>query len=588
MNTLHTCLSSLLLATMACAAHAERVASAILQTPALPWQSPSLFVGWIDPLTSEGDLRAHRDSAAAPAHWSAADALHARQQARHASPRAFLTAGLARHSADWAALASRVAPMPFGGIRNANLWHVPAQAGRAGSEAMVYAGTVNGLLHGIAVTDGAERLAYLPRGQHTRAPRDPVGVDGPVWSGEAPIGLGGTPHTLLAFGLGSNGKGFVVLDVNSPTHLAQADPAQVVLLDRSTDTDADLGELHGGPVLDDADPRRAMHIVRIDNGRWALVVGNGFFSTAGRPALLVQYLDQARELVRLSPCEPNIPCAVAGANGLAMPRLLDTDGDGRIDLAYAGDLQGHVWRFSLRGMPTAWRAEHVLSTCDAQGQRQPITTAPLVRPHPRGGRMVIIGTGRHLRDTESALHTPQSLYGLHDQGQVDPLQPQAAGCQRPDHLTELRYHASGGLDPVGHYTIDEVTRPAPAAPARGWWVDLPHPGQRVLQHPQIFEGQQLLVHSVVPSGAQGLPRTTGRAYVSVLNLLTGLASPLALSGASELAAARTPWAMVAAPDGPSSLVRQHEKAALRFASGTELPLHRTRPLGARVGWHESP
>ncbi|WP_326536509.1 pilus assembly protein [Pseudorhodoferax sp.] len=584
MNTLtiSACMAALLLCSSMVRAtpQASAITSAAGSTP----HSPRLFIGWQDPATGIGDVQALDSPAATNMRWSAAAQLQARPTT---APRVLLSAGLNAGTAAWSALAARFGSAPLGAVRNANLWHA---GGRNGDRrGMVYAGAHDGMLHGFAADDGSELLAYLPRRLQARPLPGTPAVDGPLFGGDAPIGADGAMRTLLVAGLGSGGKGYVVLDVSAPDQFAAARAADVALLDTTDGADADIGQLHAPPVLDDANAGRARHVVQMANGRWALVIGNGHFSAGGRPALLIQYLDQARELMRLSPCMAGAPCVYAGDNGLAMPRLLDTDGDGRVDLAYAGDLQGQLWRFDLRGAESDWHVQRFFTACDADGRRQPITTAPYAQPHPLGGLMLVVGTGRHLHDGDSAAAATQSLYGLHDRGTANPLQADEPGCRRPDSLHPLAYGDTATAQGVEYHAV-RSTLAARAAPQQhsGWWIDLPHAGQRVLHNPQGFEGYKLLVRSVVPSGGALQPRTAGRAYLSVLNLLTGQASTQAAFAAVDGTLAAQPLGMASAPAGPAVLFRRPNEAWLRFADGQQLVLRTGVTVGARTGWREQP
>ncbi|GHC94417.1 hypothetical protein GCM10007320_46280 [Pseudorhodoferax aquiterrae] len=570
-----------LLAACAANAIAEPQPSTVVTASGSPTQSQQLFVGWND--GASGDVQAFDSPAASHPRWSAANQL----QALSAASRVLASAGVERRSVAWTALAAQYGNVPLGAVRNANLWFVAGRGGAQARPAMVYAGATDGMLHGFAADDGSELLAYVPRGLQRRA--GTAAVDGPLFGGEVPLGAQAAPRSLLVAGLGTGGRGYLVLDVGAPDRFASAGEADLVVADTTGGTDADIGQLHAPPVLDDANANRARHIVQMANGRWALVIGNGYFSGAGRPALLVQYLDQARELLRLSPCMADAPCAYAGANGLAMPRLLDTDGDGRVDLAYAGDLQGQLWRFDLGGAESSWRANRVFTACDAQGRRQPITTAPYAQPHPQGGWMLAFGTGRHLLDQDSASTDTQSLYGLHDLGPSDPLQPDEVACRRPDTLSALAYGEAGAAQGTAYHRVQRLTQPEGAPRSRGWWIDLPHPGQRVLHNPQLFEGYKLLVRSVAPAGGAG-PRNAGRSWVSVLNLLTGMPPAQPPFVQDDTALQVQPLAMASAPAGPAWLSRRagHRDALLRSASGQQLVLRTGTTSGARAGWREQP
>lgn len=568
---------------------AELQASAIISTSSSLLRAPALFVGWNDPATGAGDVRAFDSHAATHARWSAAAMLQSRlDPAQRQAPRVLRSDGAGTASESSVMLAERFGPYALGAGRNANLWFVAPRTGHHPRPGMVYAGTLDGMLHGFDQEDGSERMAYVPRRIRTQVRQSAAAVDGPLFAGDAPLGPDGSRRTLLVAGLGMGGPGYVVLDVSEPSRFATASDTELVLADTTDSQDADLGQLHAPPVVDDAAPNRSRHIVQMANGRWALVIGNGYFSRAARPVLLVQYLDQGREILRLSPCLTGAPCAHASANGLSMPRLLDTDGDGRVDRAYAGDLQGNLWHFDLGGAESDWHARRVFTACDALGRRQAITTAPYVQAHPAGGWMLVIGTGRHLQDADGAAAEPQSLYGLHDGPSLAPLQSDSGDCRRPDILAPLVYEQIEPGRGADLHAVRGQPLPEGAQAPRGWWVDLPHAGQRVLHNPQGFEGYKLLVHSVVPIGGPQLPRGAGRSFVSVFNLLTGLAPSQPAFAITGDIQAMPLAAMGSAPPGPAVLLRRPGDVVLRYADGRQAALRTAATTGARVGWREQP
>ncbi len=109
---------------------------------------------------------------------------------------------------------------------------------------------------------------------------------------------------------------------------------------------------------------------------------------------------------------------VAG-NGLSSPTLIDADGDGFVDTAYAGDLNGNLWKFDLASTsPAAWSVAYgglpLFQTAMANGVRQAITTAPEVGRHPEGGVMVYVGTGRLFSTADGSDTTTQAVYGIWD------------------------------------------------------------------------------------------------------------------------------------------------------------------------------
>src|SRR5690606_23477803 len=89
-------------------------------------------------------------------------------------------------------------------------------------------------------------------------------------------------------------------------------------------------------------------IALLNNGDWAAIIGNGYHSDSGRAYLLIVNL-QTGELIKKIATDASIH------NGLSSPALVDSSGDRRIDIVYAGDLQGNVWKFDLsHSDPARW------------------------------------------------------------------------------------------------------------------------------------------------------------------------------------------------------------------------------------------
>jgi type IV pilus assembly protein PilY1 len=84
----------------------------------------------------------------------------------------------------------------------------------------------------------------------------------------------------------------------------------------TADEDKDIGAITVKPVRDEIDSMRASQIARMNNNRWAAILGNGYNSSNQRPVLLVQYLDGAKELVRLPVTNDAPGTGKANDNGL--------------------------------------------------------------------------------------------------------------------------------------------------------------------------------------------------------------------------------------------------------------------------------
>lgn len=107
-----------------------------------------------------------------------------------------------------------------------------------------------------------------------------------------------------------------------------------------------------------------------------------------------------------------------GKGGLSTPTLVDTDFDGIVDIAYAGDRYGNMFRFDLSGeTPSKWSAQMIF-----QGSgNQPITSAPAVSRRGKDKYVVIFGTGSEIYQNELNNTNGQinAVYGIYDDVSTD-------------------------------------------------------------------------------------------------------------------------------------------------------------------------
>lgn len=502
-----------------------------------------------------------------------------------------------------------------------------ANKSRATTDAMIYVGGNDGMLHGFSAADGSERLAYVPKGviptlrlltDASFNQNHKYFVDGSPMTGDVDMGTGVqdpsdpaydpnyTPgwRTLLVGTLGAGGKGYFALDVTNPTSnpvnsvngFAEANAQQIAVLDRTRGAgetprdcvtglsttqknacsvmqaeDDDIGHIIANPVLDANNSTRSTQITRMNNNRWAVVLGNGYNSKNQRPVLLIQYLDGGRELLRI-PVTTDAPgTGKAADNGLAAPQLVDLNGDGRPDIAYAGDNQGNLWKFDLTNVSGTVTASAVADTSNwgvafggsplftAMGPAslgssgrtiaQPITAPPVVRANDRskivgtgpsaqtlavGGMMVAFGSGRNVADGDANNNNVQTLYSVLDNTRYrkvsttkgDRLQvhpgggtcsptpaadcvpaPAALGSGvtaanlAQQKITELSGGQWATVDSVA--AVDWLTN-------KGWYLDLPGVGERLLKPLEFYDGSNLLtVWSQAPAkGNSSTPTTT--------------------------------------------------------------------------------
>jgi len=273
---------------------------------------------------------------------------------------------------------------------------------------MVFAGANDGMLHAFDADDGTEVFAYIPSmvvPNLARLAENPYShyyfVDGFLTVTDAQ--WDSDWHSVLVGGLGAGGMGYYALDVTDPSAASDTDAASKI-----------LWELHpgstGGGNIGYSYSRAS--IVRFKkNGMWAAVFGNGYLSADGKASLFVVDI-KTGEVIR------ELVVSDGDDNGLSSPTLIDSDSDGYADTAYAGDLNGNLWKFDLAAEDqNSWNVALSGWPFFTTTSGQAITTAPEVGRHPsEDGLMVYIGTGRLLGSADGTDKTTQAIYGLWDQG----------------------------------------------------------------------------------------------------------------------------------------------------------------------------
>ena len=473
-----------------------------------------------------------------------------------------------------------------GDIVNSGVWYVGAPASgynrsgyqtfrksNANRAAMLYVGGNDGMLHGFSAATGDEKVAYVPMGLMGRLARlaEPgyshtYYVDNTPFSGDVNLNEGQTApdwKTLLVGTLGAGGRGYFVLDITDPGAFVNANASKVVVLDKTlpgTSDDSDIGYIFAPPVLDDANPFVTTQITRMNDGRWAVILGNGYNSVAQKPVLLIQYLDGAQELFKLTATSPATAYYYDGSpkpNGLSAPRVVDLNGDGTADVVYAGDLQGNMWKFDVTSAnPDDWEVAFdgaplytAVRGAGNNAKAQPIFAPPTVKPNDRGagGMMVAFGTGASLTVADRGNTNTQTIYSVLDNTRYEPdaassgklktiktakgavPAPAAVGSGVAKLQQQSIGASSSGAEGQSFWNVNAVS--IDWTTQKGWYLNLPARGERLLKPMPFYDGSNILaVFSQVPDngsvlGAEesctGGAVTAGQQYLTLLNIMDG-------------------------------------------------------------------
>lgn len=223
---------------------------------------------------------------------------------------------------------------------------------------------------------------------------DRYGVDGGFvlrqveWKGQ---------NRVFMFGaMGFGGRGAYALDLtkadsNNPTAVSLFD----VKNDKNSNNGVQLGYTVGTP-----------QIGKTHDGKYAAFLASGYAtkeinSTENQTALYVYDLENNGNLIKKIEVKD-------GKGGLSSPTLVDKDLDGTVDIAYAGDRGGKMYRFDLSGQsPDQWTVRPIF-----EGTK-PITSAPAISQL-KDKRVVIFGTGSDLSEEDVDNMEEQYIYGIFD------------------------------------------------------------------------------------------------------------------------------------------------------------------------------
>ncbi|HGG9689708.1 TPA: PilC family type IV pilus tip adhesin, partial [Neisseria meningitidis] len=273
--------------------------------------------------------------------------------------------------------------------------------------------------------------------------------------------LNGQNRVFMFGAMGFGGRGAYALDL---TKADGSDPTAVSLFDvkhdnngKNSNNSVQLGYTVGTP-----------QIGKTHNGKYAAFLASGYAtktidSTDNKTALYVYDLESSGTLIK----KIEVP---GGKGGLSSPTLVDKDLDGMVDIAYAGDRGGKMYRFDLSGQdPNQWSVRAIF-----EGTK-PITSAPAISQL-KDKRVVIFGTGSDLSEDDVLSTDEQHIYGIFDDDTA------ATGT--------VNFTGTGGGLLEQHLTEENKTlfltdyKRSDGSGSKGWVVKLKD-GQRVTVKPTV-------------------------------------------------------------------------------------------------------
>ncbi|ENT1595889.1 pilus assembly/adherence protein PilC, partial [Neisseria gonorrhoeae] len=203
-------------------------------------------------------------------------------------------------------------------------------------------------------------------------------------------------HFFMFGAMGLGGRGAYALDLTKIDNSNLTGVSMFDVKNESKNNGVKLGYTVGTP-----------QIGKIRNGKYAAFLASGYaakdiVSSDNTTALYVYDLGNGGGSL-IKKIE-----APGGKGGLSSPTLVDKDLDGIVDIAYAGDRGGNMYRFDLSSdKPSEWTVRTIF-----QGTK-PITSAPAVS-RLADKRVVIFGTGSDLSEDDVLNTDEQYIYGIFD------------------------------------------------------------------------------------------------------------------------------------------------------------------------------
>ncbi|WP_283115167.1 PilC family type IV pilus tip adhesin [Neisseria flavescens] len=294
------------------------------------------------------------------------------------------------------------------------------------------------------------KLSYIPAGMEREDEKSQATTLGKVLKDIARDGYGsGTLHRYMVNGgfvlrqtpdkqtfmfgaMGQGGRGAYALNIGA---VANSDRSgwntTVPLFETKKGSDNKLGYTIGSTQIGRVSIKRNATPVNLESDvRYAGFLASGYrtedVNSADNETALYIYdmtgkeagtQDTGKNVSSAGNLLAKIP-APNGKGGLSTPTLVDTDFDGIVDIAYAGDRYGNMFRFDLRGKTESeWSAQMIF-----QGSgNQPITSAPAVSRRSKDKYVIIFGTGSEIYQSELEGTNGQinAVYGIYDDVSTD-------------------------------------------------------------------------------------------------------------------------------------------------------------------------
>ncbi len=385
------------------------------------------------------------------------------------------------------------------------------------SRSVIYAGANDGMLHAFDDETGEELWAFIPPNllnklQALRADVVEFFVDGSPKAHIIYNSDGSINKAIMIFGQRRGGNRYYAIDVTNPLrpqYLWEINP------DASGSSYSEMGQSWSTPNIG--------KIAYGSGEKWVFFIGGGYDENQdnevpasdqkGRAVYVVDIMDGSliksfshAEYSDMAYC---IPSDIA---------KVDTNGDGKIDRLYVGDIGGQIWRFDIGDPnPNNWSARVIFRSnpgVDGSSGRKIFYPPDVTLEKDNYGNFEVLYFGTGDREHPKEATIVNRIYGIKDRGSSQIL-------------TENELY---------DVTIDELQNPQTPQERKneimnllrsmsGWFIKLDlYPGEKILA-PAVIFGKVVYFTSFSPSSeaSEGDPCYVGEgtARVYILEYQTG-------------------------------------------------------------------
>jgi type IV pilus assembly protein PilY1 len=372
------------------------------------------------------------------------------------------------------------------------------------TRSVLFAGGNDGMLHAFDDSDGSELWAFIPPNLLTKLQAlhaDVIEsfVDGSPKSFISYDSNGQITKAILIFGQRRGGNHYYALDITDPLV-----PKYLWKISPDMPDYAELGQTWSSPMIG--------KVAYLAGERWVAFIGGGYDEnqdndpvtapdSKGRAIYVVDVLDGSLvwhySYAQNSEMAHSIPSDI---------QRVDTNGDGKIDRLYVGDMGGKMWRFDIGNPnPALWTVKVVFNS-NTGSEKRKIFYPPDVTLEKDSGdyEMLFFGTGDREHPKEST--NINRLYAIKDKNPSAPL--------TENNLVDV---TQDSLQDDSTSEQDKAAILNALGTKDGWFIKLDqNPGEKCLSSPVVYYGVVYYTSFAPNFGSEGDPcfvgEGTGRLY----------------------------------------------------------------------------